>query len=717
MRLGLAPAPGRSQIVAFENTSYGANGLVQKRAQAPHRRTGQAGDSSRRLGEMRRVRAHRHQGPLRPGPERLPELRASPPHQRAGVHRLAGGRRLVARARRHAPVRRSPQLRELPGPPGGRREEGRAARGAPQRVRPAGRDGDRPRCDGLQLHGRLDGVGRRREARPADAPLGREEDRARRRLGVGRGPHAGGGAVPDADGQDVRRGRPAARGARALHLNPHQPDHRRGVGVLRDAGGRHPGRAGGGDRVRGAAGDQADDWAGPARGLPDGRIPARARDCGRRGAAERAAGHHRSAAAAHGRPATGGGRRLTRVGLSFEDACRFLFARQGSRIKWSLGPTDGLLDVLGHPERHFPCVHVAGTNGKGSTCAFTAAALAARGFRVGVYTSPHLVSVRERVVVDGVPISEDAFAEWASLLEPHIERLGASFFEATTAIAFADLAARGVDIAVIEVGLGGRLDSTNVITPLVAVVTKIAREHTDYLGNDLASIAREKAGIAKRAVPFVTGELDPAVRQVLVAEAERRGAQPLIPVDARGAPTRPLGLKGRHQHANAWVALGALNALAPPFGPVGDEWPDSFAHAYVPARFDVRGRWIFDVAHNPDGARVLADTLREYDPPHPRRALVGVLGDKDYLGMIDCLTPEVDSFVFTMPDTAPERRRWDLGRLERELGHLAVAHELEPQFERALERAQDDAATVIVTGSFHTVGDALARLPGFAPVG
>src|SRR2546422_2765481 len=123
------------------------------------------------------------------------------------------------------------------------------------------------------------------------------------------------------------------------------------------------------------------------------------------------------------------------------------------------------------------------------------------------------------------------------------------------------------------------------------------------------------------------------------------------------------------------------------------------------------------VAHNPDGARVLADTLREYDPPHPRRALVGVLGDKDYLGMIDCLTPEVDSFVFTMPDTAPERRRWDLGRLERELGNLAVAHELEPQFERALERVQDDAATVIVTGSFHTVGDALARLPGFAPVG
>src|SRR5439155_1025202 len=343
--------------------------------------------------------------------------------------------------------------------------------------------------------------------------------------------------------------------------------------------------------------DQADHRPGPAAGFPDRRIPARARDGGRGRAAQRAPRHHGPVAPPHGRPPTGGGGRLSR--LSFEDACRFLFARQGSRIKWSLGPTEGLLAVLGHPERHFPSIHIAGTNGKGSTCAFTATELRARGFKVGVYTSPHLVSVRERMEVDGVPIGEEAFAEWATFLRPHIERLDASFFEATTAIAFADLAARGVDVAVIEVGLGGRLDSTNVITPLVSVVTKIAREHTDYLGTDLASIAREKAGIAKRDVPFATGESDPAVRQVLVTEAKRRGANPVILVDSGLAPTGPLGLKGRHQHANAWVALAALNALPPPFGPVGDAWPDSFRHAYVPGRFDVRGRWLFDVAHNP----------------------------------------------------------------------------------------------------------------------
>src|SRR2546425_12157713 len=148
-------------------------------------------------------------------------------------------------------------------------------------------------------------------------------------------------------------------------------------------------------------------------------------------------------------------------------------------------------------------------------------------------------------MVDGVPISEEAFAEWASVLRPHIERLDASFFEATTAIAFADIAARGVDIAVIEVGLGGRLDSTNVITPLVSVVTKIAREHTDYLGTDLASIAREKAGVAKREVPFVTGEASPGHRQGLGTEGEGRGPHPVTPGGSNAAPPGPLGLKGR----------------------------------------------------------------------------------------------------------------------------------------------------------------------------
>lgn len=325
------------------------------------------------------------------------------------------------------------------------------------------------------------------------------------------------------------------------------------------------------------------------------------------------------------------------------------------------------------------------------------------------------------MTVNGQPITEDAFAQWTTLLQPHIERLEASFFEATTAIAFADLAARGVDIAVIEVGLGGRLDATNVVDPLAAVVTKIALEHTEYLGSDLAGIAREKAGIAKPGRPFLTGEQDPAIRDVLLAEARRRGAAPIIAVDSKRTPPAGanLGLQGRHQWANAWVALAALNALPAPLGRSGEQIPESFGTAYVPGRLEVRGEWVFDVAHNPDGVRVLTQGLRDLAPRRPLHALVGVLGDKDYLGMIGELASVADRFVFTVPASAPRERRWDLPQLQRELtGSPAATHaRFEPDFDRALALVQEDAATVVVTGSFHTVGDALARLPGFAPVG
>ncbi len=403
--------------------------------------------------------------------------------------------------------------------------------------------------------------------------------------------------------------------------------------------------------------------------------------------------------------------------MSFADACRLLFPRQAGRIKWSLEPTFELLEALGHPERQFPTVHVGGTNGKGSTCAFLEAALKARGFRVGLYTSPHLVSVCERVLVNGQPMSETAFAEWTALLLPHIERTEASFFEAMTAIAFADLASRDVEIGVIEVGLGGRLDATNVITPLASVVTKIALEHTDYLGHDLAAIAREKAGIAKPGIPFVTGEQDVAVRQVLIEEAQRLGAQPIVRIGMEQTPPSGmlLGLRGQHQWNNAWVALGVLNALPPPFGPVGPWVPPSFAHAYVPGRFEVRGRWILDVAHNLDGIQVLVQALREYGPPRPLHALVGIRNDKDWPAMLAALRPEVDQLVLSVAPSVPGERRWTEQDFAGQLQDPAVR--FEPDFDRALRLIQEGGRSMLVTGSFHTVGDAMARLPGFAPLG
>jgi dihydrofolate synthase/folylpolyglutamate synthase len=373
-----------------------------------------------------------------------------------------------------------------------------------------------------------------------------------------------------------------------------------------------------------------------------------------------------------------------------------------------------LLDALGHPQRHYPTIHIGGTNGKGSTSAFVAQELQARGWRVGLYTSPHLISPVERIAVDGVPIGEDAFTEWTRQLKPHIERLDASFFEATTALALADFAARHVDIAVVEVGLGGRLDATNVLSPLVSAVTKIALEHTEYLGNDLKSIAREKAGIAKPATPFVTGEPNPEIQAEILKEAKRRGAAPVITVDTTLQPRKQtrLGLRGRHQVGNALVAHAILNALPKPFGPVGKRLPASFAHAYIPGRFEMRGSWIFDVAHNPDGMQVVADTIREswQTIRRPLHALVGIRNDKDWRAMLKILKPVVDKLVLTVPPSIPVLQRWSLDDLD------ALSH-FDPDFSHALEDIRDGAGTVLVTGSFHTVGDAMARLPGFAPVG
>ena len=375
---------------------------------------------------------------------------------------------------------------------------------------------------------------------------------------------------------------------------------------------------------------------------------------------------------------------------------------------------------MGHPERHFPSIHVGGTNGKGSTCAFLTADLRSRGFKVGLYTSPHLVSATERVLVDGVPISEDAFAQWTDILRPHIERLEASFFECLTAIAFADFAARHVDIAVVEVGLGGRLDATNVITPMVSVVTKIALEHTDYLGPDLTSIAKEKAGIAKPGVPFVTGEQSPQVLKVLREEASLRGAKPIIAVPHSAFRIPPLlGLRGPHQAQNAAVARAALRVLPEPFGLPGTDIPASFADAFIPGRFEVRGSWIFDVAHNPDGMEILVSALEEARPRRPLHALVGIRNDKEWRPMLERILPAVDRLILTVAPTVPDHQRWlarDLAGWadERVIGQPVV---FEPDFTRALEMVQEGAATTLVTGSFHTVGDALAALPGFAPVG
>ena len=367
-------------------------------------------------------------------------------------------------------------------------------------------------------------------------------------------------------------------------------------------------------------------------------------------------------------------------------------------------------------------MHIGGTNGKGSVATLVCEALRASGLSVGLYTSPHLVDVRERMVVDERPITRDAFVAWFEGLHSEIERTRASFFDATTAMALADFAARGVDVAVVEVGLGGRLDSTNAIEPAVSAVTRVALEHTDYLGPSLQGIAREKAGIAKRGIPFVIGEETADLRGVLQETAARAGAR-VIEVPAGVSYDGPLAMAGPHQRRNAAIAEAVLHALPTTVRPPREAIHRGFARARLPGRFDRRGPWIFDVAHNPDGIGALVAALEAEQPQRPLHGVVGILGDKDWRAMLEQLLGATDGLWLTDPPSAPAERRWDLTEVGRTVGRLGGqerAHPrviVQPDFDRALIDARIGAGTVLVTGSFHTVGNALGRLPGFAPLG
>jgi dihydrofolate synthase/folylpolyglutamate synthase len=416
---------------------------------------------------------------------------------------------------------------------------------------------------------------------------------------------------------------------------------------------------------------------------------------------------------------------------AYRDALDFLFARTGGGSKYGLERVRALLAQVGDPHLAVPVFHVAGTNGKGSTVAALEALLRARGLRVARYTSPHLVDFRERVVVAGRPVSEQHVIDFVHRWTPAAERLGATFFEVTTALAFDHFATAGSDVAIVETGLGGRLDSTNVVVPLAAAVTSIGFDHMELLGDTLELIAAEKAGIYKAGAPAIVGEWSPEVRSVLVEQAHALGAAPVrivaeecaiseVRVGAAGTEftlDAPFGratlstpLLGAFQAQNVATALTMLDAAGPGWWLPLPVVAGALRTVRLPGRFQRSGRYLFDVAHNPAGALVLAETLSALRPPRPVAALVTVLADKDWRGMLRALAPAVDHFVLSTAPTAPPGRVWQpAAALAFALGE-GWAAELEPDFDRALARAGAMGETVLVTGSFHTVGDAMLRL-------
>ncbi len=416
---------------------------------------------------------------------------------------------------------------------------------------------------------------------------------------------------------------------------------------------------------------------------------------------------------------------------AYRSALQALFARTTGKSKFGLERTEALLVALGNPHRRFDVFHVAGTNGKGSVCATLDTVLRARGLHVGKYTSPHLVDFRERFLVDGTAVDAAFVVGFIDRWTPTIEQLGATFFEATTAMAFALFAEREIDVAVVEAGLGGRLDSTNVVQPIVAGVTSIGIDHTEYLGESREEIAREKAGIFKRGAAAVIGEQDARIAELLVRSAEQAGAVLVVSVRERYAPagialsgagtrftlprltpdaTWRTPLVGDHQAWNAATAIAMLDAAGPRYAAPFDALRSALESVRLPGRFHRVDGFIFDVAHNRDGARVLAQTVRSVRPARPLVVVLCVLTDKDWRGVMQELSAVADCFVLTMAPTAPASREWNVT----EALAFAVAQrwraEADPDFSQALERARSLGATVLITGSFHTVGDAMVRL-------
>lgn len=438
-----------------------------------------------------------------------------------------------------------------------------------------------------------------------------------------------------------------------------------------------------------------------------------------------------------------------RLDRPFEDPLLYeLFPELATSVEWDLARTASALALIGDPHRSFASLHVGGTNGKGSVTATLASVMGAAGRRTGCYVSPHLVSFRERILVDGEPLDEEVLVGYGKEIRGAVSSCGLTFFEAATLLAFHAFAEEGVEVASLEVGLGGRLDSTNVVRPAVSAVTNVAMDHADYLGDTLLEIAREKAGIIKPGVPFVTTETDPEVLDLFRRLAADAGALlRVVPPDSLTAVSvsrdrtsfrmstehwRELDvvtpLLGRHQATNAALAVAVCDCLPEELRPSREALLRGVEDVRYRGRDEVRiiggHTWLFDVAHNPAGIASLVETLDRLALPRPLVAVAGILGDKDWRAMLPPLAERVDRLVLTQPPTAPVERRWD----PREAARFLVETEVRggsaprPLIVEDLASALHDAeavavdGTVVVTGSVHTIGGAM-RLLRVPPLG
>ncbi|HTS19649.1 MAG TPA: folylpolyglutamate synthase/dihydrofolate synthase family protein [Verrucomicrobiae bacterium] len=428
--------------------------------------------------------------------------------------------------------------------------------------------------------------------------------------------------------------------------------------------------------------------------------------------------------------------------MTYPETIEYLYGIRLFGQKLGLETMQYMLRLMGDPQKSLRFIHIAGTNGKGSVAAMSHAVLSAAGYRAGLYTSPHLVSFCERFQINGRPIPEAEMVRLVEGIRPLLEQVGANpefraptFFEAVTAIALRYFEEQKVDVVVWETGLGGRLDATNVVVPLVSVVTNIAFDHTQYLGETLAQIATEKCGIIKPGVPVVTASAAEEALSVIERSANAAGSP--LTVVGRGVRAKRLSedercqrveltgtrqdygpltipLLGAHQTINCATAVAGLEASGLSIAP--KQVHEGLAQTAWPGRFQIVHHdptVVLDGAHNAAAAERLAATLREHSAGRKVTLILGVLRDKNYDQMCQILAPlavrvlcvPVNSERTSEPD---QLARWC--KAANPAAHIAVENNLASAYAQA---RSENAETVAITGSLFLVGEALDRL-GFA---
>jgi dihydrofolate synthase/folylpolyglutamate synthase len=399
---------------------------------------------------------------------------------------------------------------------------------------------------------------------------------------------------------------------------------------------------------------------------------------------------------------------VPRLSSSYQAALAWLYSLQRFGIKLGLENIRRLIDALHIDLGKARVIHVAGTNGKGSVCAMIDSICRAQGYRSSLFTSPHLVTFRERIRVNGEMISEETAADGLTNIreivadwDPH-----PTFFEVTTALALQHFANGKIDIVILETGLGGQLDATNAVQSNVSVITPIDLDHQKWLGDSLEQIAIEKAGIIKPSVPVISAAQKSEAEVVIKKRAAECEAPIQFVTDSHS--THPIALDGNYQKQNAALAIAALSAAK--INIDDDAVKRGLAEIEWPARFQ---RWdkstIIDGAHNPAAARVLADTWREAFGDQPATLILAILSDKDLPGICEALAPIADHAL--LPRIRSERAA-NPQTLAKVMVDCGVRCQIVGTFADALEKARARSAPILITGSLHFAGEALAHLQG-----